>query len=131
MIAARSIPDVLRNSRRIDAFSFDLQQQGLQVNTCTFQNVASHLSQNFNEKNKSKETFTFSFVMKIGLTHCAGTHVAQKEHKECKEEAKHFAMMHERVVHMDPDDIINMDQTSILYLHHSKQTLEKRNIDHP
>ena len=37
-----------------------------------------------------------------------------------------MGMMHERVAHMDPDDIIDMDQMPIIYLYHAKQKLEKR-----
>jgi hypothetical protein len=37
-----------------------------------------------------------------------------------------MSMMHEKVAHMDPDDIINMDQAPILYWNHSKWTFKKR-----
>jgi hypothetical protein len=44
------------------------------------------------------------------------THVAQKDHKETEEESHHFILMMRdkvAVAGMDPDYVINMDQTSI------------------
>ena len=51
----------------------------------------------------------------MGFTHWFGTHVALKNHKNAEEEAAHFMMMmHQKMAQMDPDDVINMDKTSIL-----------------
>ena len=63
----------------------------------------------------------------MNFTHQIGTHVVQKNHKEAEEEVIHFIMMmYEKVVWMDPEDIINMDQTPIPYSYHTSQTLEKK-----
>jgi len=63
----------------------------------------------------------------MGFTHRIGTHVAQKNHKDAEEEAANFMMMmRQKVVQMDPDDVINMDQTPIPYSYHTSQTLDKK-----
>jgi len=65
----------------------------------------------------------------MGLSHCAATHTAQKYFKETQEESTHFIkVMRIKTVGKDPCDIINMDQTLILYLFHSNKTLENKGV---
>ena len=54
-------------------------------------------------------------------------HMAKKDHKETEEESSHFmSLMRQKVLGIDPDDIINMDQTPIHYLFPSNHTLDKK-----
>ncbi len=107
---------------------FELREQGIQVSTRTVQNQASHMSHTFNDKSiKAKKASVARFVKKMGYTHRIGTHVAQKNFKDAEEDALHFiAMMHEKVALMDPDNVINMDQTPIPYSYHASRTLALR-----
>ncbi len=104
---------------------FELREQGIQVSNRTVRNHASRMSPAFNEKSmKAKKASVTRFVKKMGYTHRIGTHVAQKNHKDTEDDALHFmAMMREKVAEMDPDDIINMDQTPIPYSYHTSRTL--------
>jgi len=53
--------------------------------------------------------------------------VAQKDHRETEEESAHFVdFMRQKVSGMDPDDVLNMDQTPIPYSFPSSRTLEKK-----
>jgi hypothetical protein len=83
------------------------------------------MSPAFNEKSmKAKKASVTRFVKKMGYTHRIGTHVAQQNHKDTEDDELHFmAMMREKVAEMDPDDIINMDQTPIPYSYHTSRTL--------
>jgi len=55
------------------------------------------------------------------------THTAQKHYKETENEARDFiAMMRERTIDRNKEDIINMDQTPIAYSFHSRKTLETK-----
>ena len=61
----------------------------------------------------------------MGYSHRIGTHVAQKNHKDAEDDAQHFlSYMRQKVAAMDPDDVINMDQTPIPYSYHASRTLE-------
>jgi hypothetical protein len=94
---------------------FELHEQGLQVNTPTVWKEASRLSSNFKNKTcKGKIRSVQNFIQSIGMSHRMSTHVAQKDHKETEEESHHFIlMMRNKVAGMDPDYVVNMDQTSI------------------
>jgi hypothetical protein len=66
-------------------------------------------------------------LKKIGLSHRVPTHVTQKDHKEKEEEYHYFILiMRNKIAGMDPDDVINMDQTSIPYSYHTFCILEKK-----
>jgi hypothetical protein len=105
---------------------FELREQGIQVNTRTVRNEASRMSETFNQKSmKAKKASVARFVKKMGYTHRIGTHVAQKNYKDTEEDALQFiVMMREKVALMDPDDVLNMDQTPIPYSYHTSRTLE-------
>ena len=94
---------------------FEMREQGLPVNTRTLRKEAARLSQVFKDKSiKAKISSVNHFVKKTGLSHRVSTHVAQKDHKETEEESAHFmTLMRQKVLGMDPDDIINMDQTPV------------------
>ena len=62
----------------------------------------------------------------MGLTHWSATHTAQKNFQETKDESLDFiVLMKEKVVRVNPEDILNMDQTPIPFLFHTKKTLKK------
>ena len=64
---------------------------------------------------KQKKANVGHFIKKMGSNRRVGTHVAQRNHKDAEEEATQFMMMmHQKMAQMDPDDVINMDKTSIL-----------------
>ena len=55
------------------------------------------------------------------------THVAQKNYRETQEESSHFlVLMRQKVSAMNPDDVLNMDQTPIPFTFPSNRTLEKK-----
>ena len=63
----------------------------------------------------------------LGLTQSMATHTAQKHFREAEESSRDFiAMMQERTVDRNKDDILNMDQTPIAYSYHSRKTLNTR-----
>ncbi len=107
---------------------FEMREQGLPVNTRTLRKEAARLSQVFKDKSiKAKISSVNRFVKKTGLSHRVSTHVAQKDHKETEEESAHFMnLMRQKVLGMDPDDIINMDQTPVPYSFPSNRTLDKK-----
>jgi hypothetical protein len=75
----------------------------------------------------TKEQIVRSFTKHLGLTQCAAMHTAQKHYKETENEAKDFiAMMRERIADRNKDDILNMDQTPIVYSFHSRKNLETK-----
>ena len=107
---------------------FELREQGLQVNTRTVRKEASRLSEDFKEKTKlAKVACIRRFVKRVGLSNRVSTHVAQKNHQETEEESSHFiALMKQKLAGMNPDDVINMDQTPIPFTFPSNRTLEKK-----
>jgi hypothetical protein len=67
------------------------------------------------------------FTKHLGLTQRMAIHMAQKHFRETEESSRYFiAMMQERTVDRNKDDILNMDQTPIMYSYHSNQTLDTR-----
>ena len=86
----------------------------------------------FNEKiMRAKKARVSRFMKKMGYSHQIGTHMTQKNHKDTKDDALHFtAMMRVKVAEMDPDDIINMDQTPTPYLSHKSDIRTQGNEDH-
>jgi hypothetical protein len=89
---------------------------------------AYHLLPSFrNKTTEAKKKVITQFTKSLGLTNHAATHTAQKNFMETEEESKHFiAMMKEKVLGIDPDHILNMDQTPIPFLYHSNKTLHTK-----
>ena len=67
-------------------------------------------------------------MKRVGLSHQVSTHVAQNDHKETEEELSHFMALMRQKVGTNPDDVINMDQTPILYTSLSNCTLENKGL---
>jgi len=74
-----------------------------------------------------KEVYNVLLPKKVGMTHHLLTHLAKKDYNETPEEFLCFmSMMHQKDTGMNPDDILNMDQTPIPFSYHSYRTLEKK-----
>jgi hypothetical protein len=86
------------------------------------------LSDNFKEiTTKAKVLSIKHFVEQGGLSHRVSIHVTQKNHKKTEEESSHFVvLMRQKVLGMNPDDVINMDRTPIPYTFPFDHTLEKK-----
>jgi hypothetical protein len=70
---------------------FELREQGLQVNTWTVRKEASRLSHKFKGKTTMANiSIVNRFINRVGLSHCASAHIAQKDHKETADESLHF-----------------------------------------
>jgi len=54
----------------------------------------------------------------MGLSNCSATHATQR--------TGFIALMKTKVTSVDPEDILNMDQTLIPFSYHSMRTLEKK-----
>ena len=91
------------------------------------------MSENFQNKTLlAKKAIVFHFLKRVGLTHRVSTHVAQKDHHEMLQESLHFiSMMHRKVAGMDPNDVLNMDQTQIPFITMQIAPWKTRNQDHP
>ena len=73
----------------------------------------------------AQEQILRRFTKHIGLTQRVATHTAQNHFKETEDDSKDFiAMMKKRTTNRNKDDILNMDQTPIVYSFHAKKTLE-------
>ena len=107
---------------------FEMRQQGLPVNTRTLRKEAARVSDEFKTKStQAKISSVYRFIKKVGLSNRVSTHVAQKDHRETEEESTHFlTLMRQKVSGMDPEDVLNMDQTPIPYSFPSSRTLEKK-----
>ena len=83
------------------------------------------MSENFwNKTLLAKKEIAYSSLKMVGLTYHMSTHVAQKDHH--KTLPRHFiSMMCHKVSGMDPDNVLNMDQTPIPFSYHANRTLEK------
>ena len=92
------------------ACSVWVEGAGSQVNSMTVYEEAFQLSHDFRKKSsKTKMSGVSWFINRIGLSHSVFTGVVQK-HKWPKKN---------HCTDMDPDGIVNMDQTQISYSYHS------------
>ena len=105
----------------LSCYVFETRQHGIQLNTRMIRQEACCLLPNFRGKSiVAKNLAILRFTTSIWLSNCAATHTAQKHFQETKQESKHFIkFLKGNLVGKDPCDIINMDQTPILYSFHS------------
>lgn len=66
---------------------------------------------------------TQRFLHQVGLAHCVATHRAQKSHVETEAAMEY---MRHKVANMNPDQVINMDQTPIRFSYHKNCTWSKK-----
>ncbi len=87
------------------------------------QKVAEKLVPEIREKTiYAQNQIVRRFLTSAGLTHCVGTHVAQRDSKEMESLAQEFmSLMRHKVANMNPDHVLNMDQTPIPFSYHNKQ----------
>ncbi len=100
-------------------FIVHARHSGIQVSTHMICQEPCHLLLFFRDK--------LPEAKRMGLSHGAATHTTQKHYKETEEELKHFInFMRAKLAGRDPRDIINMDQTPILYSFHSIKMLKNK-----
>eukprot|EP00956_Cyclotella_meneghiniana_P006714 scaffold8927_cov71-Cyclotella_meneghiniana.AAC.1 len=106
----------------------ELRARGLQVSVDTVIREANKISPTFKNKSSPAKRFVARrFCISIGLSHRAPTHVAQKHPAQTEALAKAFIeLVRERVRHMPPDAVANMDQTPIPFAYNSRRTLARR-----
>ena len=99
---------------------FEHREQGVQVTTRMVRKVAEDIVPNFCEKTiVAKNQVVRRFLHRVGLTHRVATHVAQKSHHETEAASIEFMeFMRQKVANMNPDHVINMDQTPIPFSYH-------------
>ena len=109
---------------------FEHCEQGLQVTTRMVRKVAEDIVPNFREKTiVAKNQVVRRFLHRVGLTHRVATHVAQKSHHETEAASIEFMeFMRRKVANMNPDHVINMDQTPIPFLYHNNRTWNKKGM---
>ena len=109
---------------------FEHREQGLQVTTRMVRKFAEDLVPNFREKTiVAKNQAVRRFLHRVGLTHCVATHVAQKSHHETEAASIEFMeFMRRKVANMNPDHVINMDQTPIPFSYHSNRTWNEKGM---
>ena len=112
----------------LSRFVFETRQLGIQVSTRMVRQEAGRLLPDFRNKTiEVQKKVVARFVKSMGLTHRSATHTAQKNFQETKDESVDFiALMKEKVAGVNPEDILNMDQTPIPYSFHTTRTLEKK-----
>ncbi len=103
---------------------FEQREQGVQVTSRAVQKVAEKIIPELCEKTISaREQIVWRFMKSAGLTHRLGTHTAQQSPKVMEQAARDFMeLMHQKVAHMNPDHVLNMDQMSIPFSYHNKCT---------
>jgi hypothetical protein len=109
---------------------FEQREQGLQVTTRLVRKVAEKLLPELCEKNiRSRDQIVRRFLFSAGLVHRVSTHVAQRDPKEMEGTAQEFmSLMRHKVGNMNPDHVLNMDQTPIPFSYHSKRTWEEKGV---
>ena len=113
---------------QLSAFVFQLREQGIQCTNRMVVRKSSRLVPAFGEKSSTAQVQVVRrFTKHLGLTQRVATHTAQKHFRETEESSRDFiAMMQERTIDRNRDDILNMDQTPISYSYHSNKTLDTR-----
>ncbi len=101
---------------------FEHHEQGIQVTTRMVRNYALKILPELQQKSRStNDQAVRHFLHKIGLTHQVSTHVSQKSHMETEDAALDFMeFMRRKVENMNPDHVLNMDQTLIPFMFHAK-----------
>jgi hypothetical protein len=109
-------------------FIFKMRQCGIQVSTHMIRQEACLFLPNFRGKSIiAKNLVVVCFTKSIRLSNRVATYTTQKHFQETKQESKHFIkFMKAKLVGKDPCDIINMDQTPILYSFHSNKMIKNK-----
>ena len=112
----------------LSVFVSHLREQGIQCTNRMVAREAARLVPSFEQKSTTAQVqIVRRFTKHLGLTQRMATHTAQKHFRETEESSRDFiAMMREKTVDRNKDDIINMDQTPIAYSYHSNKTLDTR-----
>jgi hypothetical protein len=100
---------------QLQAFTFKLRKQGVQVTNRMVMQEATCLLPDFKDKTRrAQELAVHRFTQSIGLAYSCATHTAQKHFMETEADAKDFiAVMKSKLEGRNLDNILNMDQTLI------------------
>ena len=109
---------------------FEQREQGVQVTSRAVRKVVERMIPELCEKTISaREQIVWRFMKSAGLTHRLGTHTAQQSPKVMEQAARDFMeLMRQKVAHMNPDHVLNMDQTPIPFSYHNKRTWDKKGV---
>ena len=109
---------------------FEQREQGVQVTSRAVRKVAERMIPELREKTISaREQIVRRFMKSAGLTHRLGTHTAQQSPKVMEQAARDFMeLMRQKVAHMNPDHVLNMDQTPIPFSYHNKRTWDEKGV---
>lgn len=105
-----------------------LRDKAIPVTTLRVTLAANKLSEKFKEKSRvAKAHIVRRFVSKVGYSHRAPTHVAQKLYKETEMQSKYFLDFAKvRIEHLPDGCVSNMDETPVPFYYGGTSTLEKK-----
>ena len=112
-------------------FVFEFCEQGIQVTTRMVRKFAEKIVPNFQERNHLviRDQVIRRFLRRVGFTHCVGTHVAQANNKMSEAASREFMeFMRQKVQNMNPDHVLNMDQTPIPFTFHANRTWSEKGM---
>ena len=112
-------------------FVFEFHEQGIQVTTRMVRKFAEKIVPDFHKKTHRviRSQVVRRFLRRIGLTHRAGTHVAQTNNKNSEAASREFMeVMRQKVQNMNPDHVLNMDQTPIPFTFHANRTWSEKGM---
>jgi hypothetical protein len=111
---------------KLRAFTFKLFEQAIQVTNWMVMREAGRLLPGLEEKtSRAHELVVHRFTRSISFTYHCAMHTAQKHFMDTEAYAKDFiAVMKSKLEGRNLDDVLNMDQTPILFSFHSNATLE-------
>ena len=112
-------------------FIFEFREQGIQVTTRMVRKFAEKIVPNFQGRTHRvlRNEVVRRFLRRIGLTHRVGTHVAQANNKMSEAASREFMeFMRQKVQNMNPDHVLNMDQTPIPFTFHANRTWSEKGM---
>jgi hypothetical protein len=106
-------------------YILNLCEKGIQVTNRMLLREASQLLPAFKDKSQRlKELVIQQFTRSAGLTQVSAMHTTKKHFLETEANAKDFmVMMRDKIDGRNPDDIINMDRTLVIFSYHSNKML--------
>ena len=107
---------------------FEHLEQGLQATTRAVRKVLDDTVLSFRDKSLgTRSQVIWQFLHWVRHLHYFATHIAQKCQMETEAASLHFIdYMRRKVAKMNPDNVINMEQTPILDSYNNKGTLSKK-----
>jgi hypothetical protein len=108
----------------LEAFMFKIREQGIQLTNRMVGREVARILPVFKHKTvRAKAVSVHCFTWSMGLSQRAATHTVQKHHAHTEDDVKDFiAMMKVKLQERNLDDILNTDQTPILYSYDASKT---------